>query len=124
MLWVGLTSATCIASLLAAGPILKSSNAHESDHVGRPAQGAVNYYCPLDFVGELSGRYCYQVGYVDAHGNCIATGCVWSSVPHEIDCPNCSDPIITAARPVEFPKDIQKPSLAPKPDPLFTGVLR
>jgi hypothetical protein len=68
--------------------------------------------------------YYYAVGTVDAYGNCMPTNYIESATPHQVGCPNCPDPITTSSRPIPFPKAGEEIDLKPKPDPMFSGVLR
>jgi hypothetical protein len=123
MCFAALATFGLFGALLAAGPLLRSSNANEAEPTGTRNSGTTTTaYCPIAFTAKINGVYYYEVGLPDGKGNCIPNGYVQSNVPHQVSCPDCPDPIFTNQRPVEYP--LERERIQPKPDPLFAGVLR
>ncbi|MBS0265063.1 MAG: hypothetical protein JSS02_24240 [Planctomycetes bacterium] len=124
--WLGFASCCCIAAWLTVSPVMRSSSAQAggpANELARNAGGAVSY-CPIALAAKFGGLYYYEVGNIDANGNCIPTGYVSTNVLHKVGCPDCTDPIVSNQRPTGLPKEIEQPALQPTADPLFTGVLR
>lgn len=79
-------------------------------------------YCPKSIAWQFNGIYYYNVTVPGA--DCLVTGIILSPEIYPIGC-DCSDPIYSApSRLLPLPKSDETADLAPKPDPLFSGVLR
>ncbi|MBI3862115.1 MAG: hypothetical protein HY290_09495 [Planctomycetia bacterium] len=112
-LWVCVVGILGLGIWLSAGLRSTRSDVQAGGNVG---------YCPIYLYMYFNGTYYYVV---TAPGtNCMPEGIMPSDVPHQLGCPDCLDPIFSGARPLPFPKSDAASELAPKPDPLFSGVLR
>jgi hypothetical protein len=80
-------------------------------------------YCPNMAYGQLGGIYWYAAYAQDVDCLLPTLYLVSDSRRHDTGlCGTCPDPIVSAGHPVSV--ELPAPSLAPHPDPLFSGVLR
>ena len=88
----------------------------------RVKDGATSPYCPIRLAWQLNGTYYYSVTAPDA--NCVIKGILITTEVYPIGC-DCLDPIYAQpSKLLPMPKADETADLAPKPDPMFSGVLR
>lgn len=125
VLWFSFASFCCAGLLLTAGELSKIGEAKaagvKSDGPPPPPPMLVTY-CPIKFYFQYEGVYYYAVS--QSGTGCLVTGYMGASRPHDVGCPDCTDPITTTGHPLPFPKFDDASESGPRPDPMFSGVLR
>jgi hypothetical protein len=88
----------------------------------RVKDATLNPYCPIKLSWQYNGVYYYTV--TSPGANCLSTGILRTLDVYPIGC-DCTDPIYAApSKLLPMPKADETADMAPKPDPMFSGVLR
>ncbi len=119
VVWLCLAGCCCAGLWLTTG-----ARANTPSEVGRGGEvkDELTAYCVIGLYFQNNGVNYYAVS--DGNNNCQPTGCIPTTEIYTAGCP-CTDPIYTSpSRLLPLPKSDETADLAPKPDPLFSGVLR
>jgi hypothetical protein len=120
--WLSLAGVCCLGLWLSTGASMTTAKANNGAETGRGGENNAGLvgYCPVGLYYYYNGLYYYAVK--GSANECAPLGCLTTTSPVKIDCPNCSELIYTTTVPMALPDDLS--DLKPKPDPLFSGVIR